>query len=255
MNKNASVCLVAALAVTLAGCQTGNDKPSFLDNKCETLGTLVGGVAGGLLGARFGKGDGRILAVLAGVAAGAVMGNKIGGLLDCEDQKAAAAAVQVAAATGEVGEKVYWRSTTAPEVAEPVVVPSTVENAAKATPAPAPAPAPAPTPVKAAPKAKPVTADAKSGAKMAKSATSAPQTPSDTTLAPAETKPAIVSAGTSGSWGWVEPVGGIYSKGGQLCRDLRQVVVAPDGKKVDEQSTSCQTADGKWLNTQSAGMG
>lgn len=255
MRKPVTVCLSAIMLTTLAGCQTsGGNQFSFLGNKCETFGTVLGGIAGGLAGSQFGKGQGNVAAILAGVALGTVIGNKVGGLLDCEDQKAAAVATQQAAAEAKPGEKVYWRSTTAPEV---VTEPVSAESSKAVPVQPAIA---APADVAASQPSQAGTAKVASKPKPAVAkATGTPPKPAVVPAAvpaPREVKPEITSAGSSGNWGWVEPTGTPYqAKNGQLCRDLRQVVVTKDGREVREENTSCQTADGKWLSQSTAGMG
>lgn len=262
MRKSATACLSVIMLTALAGCQTtGGNQFSLLGNKCETFGTALGGIVGGLVGAQFGKGQGNLAAILAGVALGSVIGNKVGGLLDCEDQKAAAVATQRAAADAKPGEKIYWRSTTAPEVvAEPAPAPAAAPAEAGSVtsgqptatlPTDAVAPSPSKTEaVKVGSRAKKPSAPKVGGASQKPPAVAAAEP------AQREVKSEITSSGTSGNWGWVEPKGAPYQgKNGQLCRDLRQVVVTKDGREVREDNTSCQTADGKWLEQSNEGMG
>ncbi|CAA7625047.1 hypothetical protein MTBUT4_620010 [Magnetospirillum sp. UT-4] len=109
-----TVALCAML--TLTGCKTAE---TAFDTDCKVggtaIGAVVGGVAGGLL---FGKGQGKFGSALLGAAAGAFVGNQLGALLDCEDQKAVDRAGQQAA-EAPVGGKVVWVRAVAAGLAGP----------------------------------------------------------------------------------------------------------------------------------------
>ncbi|MDZ4380487.1 MAG: RT0821/Lpp0805 family surface protein [Parvibaculum sp.] len=83
--KIKSTLLVGALAVALAGCQTG-DPYGYSGGPKQGIGTLAGAVAGGLAGSQIGGGSGRLWATGAGVLVGALVGNNIGRSLDRADQ-------------------------------------------------------------------------------------------------------------------------------------------------------------------------
>ncbi|HAC59435.1 RT0821/Lpp0805 family surface protein [Parvibaculum sp.] len=83
--KIKSTLIVGALAVALAGCQTGNPY-GYSGGPKEGIGTLAGAVAGGLAGSQIGGGSGRLWATGAGVLIGALVGNNIGRSLDRADQ-------------------------------------------------------------------------------------------------------------------------------------------------------------------------
>lgn len=83
--KIRNVILVGALAVALAGCQTGNPY-GYSGGPKQGIGTVAGAVAGGLAGSQIGGGSGRLWATGAGVLLGALVGNNIGRSLDRADQ-------------------------------------------------------------------------------------------------------------------------------------------------------------------------
>ena len=83
--KIKSALIVGALAVALAGCQTGNPY-GYSGGPKQGIGTVAGAVAGGLAGSQFGSGSGRLWATGAGVLVAALVGNNIGRILDRADQ-------------------------------------------------------------------------------------------------------------------------------------------------------------------------
>lgn len=232
--------LSAALTLPLAlsGCQTASGG-AFSDN-CKIGGTVIGAGLGALIGSQMGGGSGRALAMLAGAAAGGFLGHEIGGLLDCEDQKAAAAASQQAA-QADVGDKVYWSS----QGAQAQVAEAQKQAVPVAEPAPEPAAKPvAAKPAVAKPKAKPA-----AKVETAKAPAPAPVPAS----APAKTaswqvKEPVASKGSSGMWGWSEPVSATTrTADGRTCRQLKQVVVDKDGKQSSEVVTSCLDQENRWV--------
>jgi len=74
------------------------------DNR--TTGTVLGAIAGGLIGGFASHGNG--LATVGGVVGGGLLGNVIGGDMDCEDQ-AQAYPIYVDSLNGEVGRPYEWR--------------------------------------------------------------------------------------------------------------------------------------------------
>ncbi|PKQ04700.1 MAG: hypothetical protein CVT73_12980 [Alphaproteobacteria bacterium HGW-Alphaproteobacteria-12] len=83
--KIKSIAVAGALALALAGCQTGNPY-GYSGGQKQGIGTLAGAVAGGLAGSQIGGGSGRLWATGAGVLLGALVGNNIGQSLDRADQ-------------------------------------------------------------------------------------------------------------------------------------------------------------------------
>lgn len=74
------------------------------DNR--TTGTILGAIAGGLIGGFASHGNG--LATVGGVIGGGVLGNVIGGDMDCEDQ-AQAYPIYVDSLNGPIGRPYEWR--------------------------------------------------------------------------------------------------------------------------------------------------
>ncbi len=70
----------------------------------ETIGTLGGAAAGGLAGSALGGGA---AGTLAGVLLGGFLGNQLGGAVDDEDKRRAAAA-EKKAYTAPVGQQITW---------------------------------------------------------------------------------------------------------------------------------------------------
>lgn len=244
MKGTATLRLMVAicLPLTLAGCKTVD---TAFDNDCKVggtaIGAVVGGVAGGLL---FGKGQGRIGTALIGAAAGAFVGNQLGALLDCQDQKAVDQAGQKAA-EAPVGEKVVWASSTAQVPVEATV------------PLPVPAAVPAPMP-----EAKPQSATSAGRKTAAKAPGPAPMPEARRSEPSPKPKPKpgqwaavepVRSAGNSGMWGWVEPVSEpTLTADGRTCRDIRQVAVDQAGARHTETLTSCRGTDNRWAVVASA---
>lgn len=280
--RKATILGVSGAALLLAGCQTTGSSSAF-GNRCQIGGTLLGGIAGGLLGSMIGRGDGNIIAILAGVAAGAYLGNQIGSKLDCDDQQAAAVANQQAA-DAQVGERIYWTSSTAKESAE-AAQKSHVEASRPALP---PAPSPAPVATASAPQRQSTTQAQRSSAPRAGSAQATTPPAGSTTVPPAggwvvvepnrpatpssqqqqaaatapqrqpaatpaatsgwEVREPVVSQGQSGMWGWSEPAGEpTRSADGRMCRQIRQTVVDQRGGTTQELVTSCQDAERRWV--------
>lgn len=239
-------------ALLLAGCQTA--APSF-NTGCEVGGTLLGAAAGGLAGSQIGRGSGNIASILIGVAAGAYIGNKIGGMLDCNDQKAAAESNQKSA---ETNERIYWSSQGAEDKAKAAQAEQdkilqakqaafdadlarereariaaekalAFEKAKKA-----------PALVKSEAKAKP--------APTAVAAATATETKTQTAW---QVREPVKSQGASGMWGWSEPVGQVrQTANGRSCRTLRQVVVDAQGRQTEQQVESCRDPEKGWVVVQ-----
>lgn len=252
MKTKSYVLLAAAVSVplVLTGCQTTGAGGVF-SNDCKIagagIGAVVGGVAAGLL---LGKGNGKILTALAGMAAGAVIGQQIGSLLDCQDQQAAAVTTQQAG-EAKTGEKLYW-STPAAEakVADAQKQDATQTAAAEAEKAKVAAAAPAKPVKKPAAKPKPptTTADAKSDPWAVKEpAPATAATPAASNGAWTVREP-VRSAGSSGMWGWSEPVGDATRQAdGRTCRSLKQVVVDANGARREETVQSCLNDQQQWV--------
>jgi len=101
--------------------QTSNET-SNSEQQCEQRqrrdrrrGRAIGGVLGGVAGGFVGRGAGRVAAVALGAPVGALIGDTIARLLDCDEQRQAAAATEEAI-RGEVGTTTTWQSETRPEV-------------------------------------------------------------------------------------------------------------------------------------------
>ena len=71
--------IVSALALTLAGCQTGGPK--------QTGGTLIGAAGGALIGSQFGSGTGQLVGTALGTLGGALAGGYVGKQMDEDDKK------------------------------------------------------------------------------------------------------------------------------------------------------------------------
>ncbi|WP_082914735.1 glycine zipper 2TM domain-containing protein [Paramagnetospirillum marisnigri] len=237
MKTRFAVLLIAPLA--LSGCQTMNS--AFSDN-CKIGGTALGALAGGIIGYQFGHGSGNILATIAGVAAGSLIGNQIGGLLDCNDKQAVAATNQVAAEQ-PTGTQVTWGSQNAqpqaaPQASKEIIVPTIYSSGSTSS------------------TSKTSSAGTAPATKQQKSAAKAPsQAPSQTTSQPSTTnqaqwkvvEPAVRSEGSSGMWGWSEPISNPQVMAdGRTCRQIRQVIVDPSGKQSEQVSLACKGADAKW---------
>lgn len=229
------IALLWPTCILVTGCETTR---SAFDNDCKvsgtTIGAVVGGVAGGLL---FGKGQGKIGSAFLGAAAGAFVGNQLGALLDCNDQRAVDTAGQKAA-EAPVGERVVWASTTTQvptEAADTAEIPATVPKSGATPPQP-------------------------SAVKKAPVKTSAPAKPSESTPGQGTTASGkwtavepVRSGGNSGMWGWVEPVSDPkVAADGKTCRDIRQVAVDKAGAQHAETVTSCRGADNRWAVVASA---
>jgi surface antigen len=76
----------------------------------ETTGTALGAALGAGAGALFG-GKGKLLAMAVGTAAGAIIGNRIGAMLDEQDQKAIAEQSRMALLAKADNSSVDWTST------------------------------------------------------------------------------------------------------------------------------------------------
>jgi len=269
--RKAAILFVTGATLLLAGCQTTGSSSSF-GNRCQIGGTLLGGLAGGLLGSVIGRGDGNIIAILAGVAAGAYLGNQIGSKLDCDDQQAAAVANQQAA-DAQVGERIYWSSVPAQESA--AAAQKSHMEASRPAPAPAPATAsPAPqrqsttqaqrqqqaprtgagTAQAATPPAGSTTAPGGGGwvvvepTRPGQSGTQAQQQADVAPMQSWEVREKVASPGQSGMWGWSEPVSEPTRRAdGRTCRQIRQTVVDQRGGTTQEEVTSCQDAERRWV--------
>lgn len=236
MKFKRGILLVAAvcLPISLNGCKT---METAFDNNCKVggaaIGTAVGGIAAGLL---LGKASGKIGTALLGMAVGGFVGQQIGSMLDCEDKQAVATATQ-AAGEAPVGQKVSWASSTATVPPEsPVTTAAPVQS-----------------------EARPVAGVTASPVKTAKTATSKPKTPPQVAKAspvPAPAAPSpqwaavepVRSTGQSGNWGWVEPVSAPQTMAdGRICRTLKQVVVARNGRQAEENVTSCMNDQKQWI--------
>lgn len=235
--SKALIPLLLSSTLLASGCQTTQ---TAFDNDCKVAGTAIGAVAGGLAGALlFGKGNGKAGTALIGAAAGAFVGNQLGSLLDCHDQKAVNQAGQ-RAAEAPMGERVLWASTTAdvpedvpaPRNAEPTASP-TMTSPGNTTTAPARTSAVV-TPAK--PKLK--------AANDTKATTSASNKASGqwSVVEP------VRSTGSSGMWGWVEPVSPpTTTADGRTCRQLKQVAVDKAGSQHEEAVTSCLNDQRQWV--------
>jgi surface antigen len=95
---NKSVIAVLAGSILLAGCQTDNWGGG------ETIGTLGGAAGGGLIGSSLGGGA---AGTLAGVLLGGFVGNQLGGVVDDEDKRRAAAAERKAY-SAPIGQQITW---------------------------------------------------------------------------------------------------------------------------------------------------
>ncbi|MGE3623087.1 MAG: RT0821/Lpp0805 family surface protein [Bdellovibrionales bacterium] len=97
--------VVAALAasILLTACQAQNWGGG------ETVGTLGGAAAGGLIGSQIGHGSGNAAATLAGVLIGGFAGNQLGGMVDDNDRRRAAAAEQ-RAYSAPIGQQITWNN-------------------------------------------------------------------------------------------------------------------------------------------------
>jgi surface antigen len=80
-------------------------------------GRVIGGIAGGIAGGVLGRGNTlrRVATVALSAPAGALIGDAIAGLLDCDEQRQAAAATEEAV-RGGVGTTVAWESESRPGV-------------------------------------------------------------------------------------------------------------------------------------------
>lgn len=78
-------------------------------------GRAIGGVLGGVAGGLAGRGAGRVAAIALGAPVGALIGDAIARLLDCDEQRQAAAATEEAV-RGGVGTTTTWVSETRPDV-------------------------------------------------------------------------------------------------------------------------------------------
>lgn len=92
--------LVAASALTLAGCADQGQK--------QTGGTLIGAAAGGLLGSQFGGGVGKIAATAVGVLAGGWLGSEVGKSLDNADKAAMRQSAQYSLEATKTGHTSNW---------------------------------------------------------------------------------------------------------------------------------------------------
>lgn len=250
MKTKSYVLLAAAVSVplVLTGCQTTGAGGVF-SNDCKIagagIGAVVGGVAAGLL---LGKGNGKILTALAGMAAGAVIGQQIGSLLDCQDQQAAAVATQQAG-EAKTGEKLYWSTPAAEAKVADAQKQDAAQTAAAAEAEKAKLAAAAPAkPVKkpaAKPKPPTTTADAKPDSWAVKEPAPATTTASNGAWTVREP---VRSAGSSGMWGWSEPVGEATRQAdGRTCRSLKQVVVDANGVQHEETVQSCLNDQQQWV--------
>jgi surface antigen len=232
----AAVCL----PLTLSGCKTTE---SAFDNDCKVggtaIGAVIGGVAGGLL---FGKGGGKVGSALLGATLGGLIGQQIGSVLDCQDQQAMATASQ-AAGDASTGQKIIWAADNAQ------VPPAAVVDQPEAT-----RPEAAATSIKT-PNTPPTPAKQKAKATPQKSTTTARNPPPPAAnsdqwaiVEPEKQAEPIRSGGQSGMWGWVEPISApTTAANGQTCRDLKQVVVDPSGKRHEETVTSCLNNQKQWV--------
>lgn len=78
-------------------------------------GRAIGGVLGGVAGGFVGRGAGRVAAIALGAPVGALIGDSIARLLDCDEQRQAAATTEQVV-SGSVGTTAAWRSETRPDV-------------------------------------------------------------------------------------------------------------------------------------------
>lgn len=69
--------LVAAMAVSLSGCETTSHAQE---------GEILGGIIGGIAGAQVGEGRGRTAAIIVGTIAGSMIGRHIGETMDSADR-------------------------------------------------------------------------------------------------------------------------------------------------------------------------
>jgi len=90
--------LVAATALTAAGCETSN----------QTTGAIAGAALGAAAGSMVGRGSGRIAATAIGAVLGAAIGSEIGRRLDERDRQMYAQTATYAAESGPVGQQQVW---------------------------------------------------------------------------------------------------------------------------------------------------
>ncbi|MBI5121716.1 MAG: hypothetical protein HZA67_11980 [Rhodospirillales bacterium] len=207
-----------------------------------------------MAGSQIGSGSGNIASILIGVAAGAYIGNKLGGMLDCNDQKAAAETNQKSA---ETNERIYWSSQGAEDKAKAAQTEQdkilqakqaafdaelAKEREARIAAEKALAnekAKKAPAPVKSEVKAKPAPTVAAVSATEAKAQTAW------------QVREPVKSQGASGMWGWSEPVGQVrQAANGRTCRTLRQVVVDAQGRQTEQQVESCRDPEKGWVVVQ-----
>src|ERR1700722_17930662 len=94
-----SVAAMLLASILLSGCEQTNSWGGG-----ETLGTLGGAAAGGLAGSALGGGP---AGTLAGVLLGGFLGNQLGGAVDDEDRRRAAAAERKAY-SAPIGQQITW---------------------------------------------------------------------------------------------------------------------------------------------------
>lgn len=99
MKNVKSVCLCAALTLSLAGCAN-------YQSHQEQTGMVIGGVLGGALGSQIGAGHGRTAAIILGSLAGAAVGGAIGQSMAESDRRNTAQSLE----SVRTGVPTSWRN-------------------------------------------------------------------------------------------------------------------------------------------------
>lgn len=107
MHRKYLTVAVAALTLTVSGCNTTKDGSMFTK---ENIGTVVGTGAGLLVGSQLGSGSGRQVAMLVGSISGGLLGRYIGAELDERDRQAIEQQSAVVLEQNEDGQVTQWRS-------------------------------------------------------------------------------------------------------------------------------------------------
>jgi surface antigen len=100
------LCLLAVLALSLAGC--GGYRVQ--DNPKQTVGAVAGAGLGALAGSQIGGGRGQLAAVAVGTLLGGFLGSEVGKSLDNADKAMAAEATHDALEYRPTGTSSTWRN-------------------------------------------------------------------------------------------------------------------------------------------------